>query len=184
MGVLMRWWMLLYVCRTTVETCFLFPVNLLKMEKWECKLLLVSFLCLHVQKTIFRRIWFDNDLWTIFSGHQKIRKFGIQEVERPDNDSLIREQKGLVLKHGKFPLLSNLAKGNFFHYDLQSSKSTMQIVYIGLLTFSSNSFCSNKRSQYINTKQKALQLSKHGFVLHLLFVGQRHFLSSQINYAV
>lgn len=45
----------------------------------------------------------------------KIGKLGIQEVERPDNASLIREEKGLILKHGKFPLPSNLAKGNLFH---------------------------------------------------------------------
>lgn len=107
MSILMRWWILLYVSRITVGTYCLSIVSLVKMEKWECRLLLASFLCLHVQKTICRRICFDNELWTKFSGHQNIRELGIQEVERPENGSLISEQEGLILKHGKFPLSSN-----------------------------------------------------------------------------
>lgn len=47
--------------------------------------------------------------------NENIRKFGIQEVERPDSGSLIRELKGLLLKNEKFLLSSSVAKINLFH---------------------------------------------------------------------
>lgn len=115
MGVLMRWWMLLYVYETTVEDCFLFLINLLKMQKWKCKLLLASFLHFYVQKTVCRRICFVDELQTKLSHHQTLGKLGMQERRRPDNGSLVREQEWLILRHGKFTLPSNLAKGNLFH---------------------------------------------------------------------
>jgi len=58
----------------------------------------------------------------------------------------------------------------------------MQIVYTGLLLFSSNSFCSDKKLLVYKHKAESPAVIKTIICFIPFSVGQRHFLSSQINY--